>query len=82
MDNVTIIRIMAGLVFLLIFLPITIIPYWVIFKKAGFSPALSLLMLFPLINLIVLYVVAFSNWRTLLPRPNPSGYPNYPSYRS
>jgi hypothetical protein len=80
MDSVTIIRIVAGIVFLLV-IPITIIPYWVIFRKAGFSPALSILMLLPLVNLVVLYVVAFSDWRTLQPRPDPIGYPNYPGYR-
>jgi hypothetical protein len=81
MDNVTTIRIIAGFIFLLV-IPVMIVPYWVIFKKAGFSPALSLLMLLPLINLIVLYVVAFSNWRTLqLPKSDPLGYSNYPGYR-
>ena len=62
MDNVTIIRIVAGLMFFVI-LPIVVIPYWQIFKKAGFAPALSLLVLIPLVNLIVLYVVAFSDWK-------------------
>lgn len=46
-----------------IVLPITIIPYWMIFKKAGFAPALSLLTLIPGVNLIVLYVIAFSEWK-------------------
>jgi hypothetical protein len=45
-----------------------IIPYWMIFKKAGFAPALSLLTAIPGINLIVLYVVAFSGWKTSLGR--------------
>ena len=62
MDNVTIIRIVAGLMFFVI-LPIVVIPYWQIFKKAGFAPALSLLILIPLVNLIVLYVIAFSDWK-------------------
>ena len=62
MDNVTIIRIVAGLMFFVI-LPIVVIPYWQIFKKAGFAPALSLLVLIPLVYLIVLYVVAFSDWK-------------------
>ncbi len=39
-----------------------IVPYWKIFGKAGFSPWLSLCMLVPLLNLVVLYVVAFSDW--------------------
>ena len=42
---------------------IVVIPYWQIFKKAGFSPVLSILVLFPLVNLVVLYYVAFSDWK-------------------
>ena len=38
-------------------------PFWTIFKKAGFSPWLSLLIFLPLINIIVLYTVAFSKWK-------------------
>lgn len=41
---------------------IVIIPFWKIYAKAGFSKWLSLLMIVPLVNLIVLYVVAFSTW--------------------
>ena len=62
MDNITIIRIIGGLIFL-VFIPIVIIPYWQIFKKAGFAPALSILILIPIANIVVLYYVAFSNWR-------------------
>ena len=35
------------------------------FTKAGFPPWLALLMLVPLVNLIVLYGVAFSRWTAL-----------------
>jgi hypothetical protein len=42
-----------------------LIPYWRIFKKAGFSPALSLLMLIPLINVALLYYLAFTEWPSL-----------------
>ena len=63
MDSTTIIRIVAGLMVILVFLPIFVIPYWKIFSKAGFAGALSLLMIVPLVNLIVLYVVAFSEWK-------------------
>lgn len=41
---------------------IAIIPYWMIWKKAGFSPWFSLLMFVPLVNIIALYVLAFSRW--------------------
>ncbi len=38
-------------------------PFWEILRKAGFHPILSLLMLLPLVNLVALYVVAFSPWK-------------------
>lgn len=44
---------------------VSIIPYWFIFKKAGFSPWLTVLMFVPLANLIILYVVAFSEWKVV-----------------
>ncbi len=47
----------------LVFTLISVIPYWFIFKKAGFSPWLTVLMFVPLANLIILYVVAFSEWK-------------------
>lgn len=50
------------LIFVLMMVVIGILPYWKIFSKAGFSGWISLLMLLPLVNLVVLYVVAFSNW--------------------
>lgn len=40
-----------------------IAPFWQIFKKAGFPPALSLLILLPIINVITLWIVAFSKWK-------------------
>ena len=46
-----------------IFTALAILPYWKIFGKAGFPPAISLLMFVPLANLIVLYYVAFTDWK-------------------
>jgi len=43
---------------------VVFLPYWQIFKKAGFSPWLSLLMLIPLVNLCALYYLAFARWQT------------------
>jgi hypothetical protein len=63
MDATTIIRIVAGLLAIFVVLPVIVIPYWKIFSKAGFPAALSLLIIIPLVNLIVLYVVAFSEWK-------------------
>lgn len=48
--------------FVVILMIVGIVPYWKIFSKAGFSGWMSLLMLVPLLNLVVLYLVAFSNW--------------------
>ena len=42
---------------------VIILPYWQIFKKAGFSLWLSLLMVIPLVNLCALYYLGFARWR-------------------
>jgi hypothetical protein len=39
-----------------------IIPFWQLFSKAGYSGWWSLLMVVPLVNLIALYILAFSEW--------------------
>jgi Zn-dependent protease with chaperone function len=72
---------------------IVIIPFWQIFKKAGMAAPLSLLMLLPFVNLVMLYVLAFSRWKVVpapdfgagyLPPQNfaPGGvaYPGAPTY--
>lgn len=55
---------------------IVIVPFWQIFKKAGLTPALSLLMILPLVNLVMLYVLAFSRWNVIPAGPE---YPPYPA---
>ncbi|TIT02882.1 MAG: hypothetical protein E5W87_07945 [Mesorhizobium sp.] len=39
-----------------------IVPYWRIFPRAGWPSALSILMVVPLLNLVLLWVVAFKKW--------------------
>jgi hypothetical protein len=41
---------------------VVLAPFWQIFKKAGFSPWLSLLTMIPFVNLVVFYYVAFARW--------------------
>ena len=41
---------------------ITIIIWWVIFAKAGYPGALSILMIIPIVSLIVFLVFLFGNW--------------------
>jgi cellobiose-specific phosphotransferase system component IIC len=60
-------------IFILIGSIIVIIPYWMIFKKAGFPAWLGILMVVPLVNLALLYVLAFSPWKTML--ATQTGYP-------
>ena len=66
-------------IIILICVAIIIIPFWFICKKAGFSPWLSLLNVIPLGNLVLVYVLAFSDWKVM---PAPQAYwqpqPNYP----
>jgi len=38
------------------------VAWWKIFSKAGYSGARSLLLIFPLVNLIVFLLFAFSEW--------------------
>ena len=51
-----------------IFIVLMVVPYWKIFSKAGWSGAMSLLMVVPLANLVVLWVFAFSDWPALRDR--------------
>jgi hypothetical protein len=44
---------------------IVIVPFWQIFKKAGMAPGLSFLIVIPLVNLVMLYVLAFSEWKVV-----------------
>ncbi|MGA2981493.1 MAG: hypothetical protein ABSD76_18025 [Terriglobales bacterium] len=53
------------LVFILVIVLVMVVPYWKIFKKAGFAPALSLLMLVPMLNFIMLFFLAFAEWPAL-----------------
>jgi hypothetical protein len=39
-----------------------ILPFWQIYKKAGFSPLLAFLMVVPGVNVVLLYILAFSRW--------------------
>jgi hypothetical protein len=53
--------------FMLLWIAIILPPFWQIFSKAGFSSWISLLMLIPLANLMVLYIVASTEWPALKP---------------
>ena len=57
----------AGMAFLwfIIVALIMIIPFWKIFQKAGFNGALAILMLVPIVNLVMIFFLAFADWPAL-----------------
>ncbi|MFZ0745585.1 MAG: hypothetical protein WAM85_14330 [Terracidiphilus sp.] len=66
-------------IFIIVSLAIVILPFWFICKKAGFSPWLSLLNIVPLGGLVLIYVLAFADWK-VMPMPQPQmGYPYPPA---
>jgi hypothetical protein len=53
---------LVGFFFFLLFTALAIVIWCKIFSKAGYSWAFGLLMLVPIANLIMLLVLAFSDW--------------------
>ena len=56
------------LVIFVIMMIVILIPFWFICKKAGFSPWLTLLNFIPFGTLILLYILAFAEWKTTQPQ--------------
>jgi hypothetical protein len=67
-------------IFYLIQAIIFIVPTWFISKKAGLSPWLSLLCLFPLTGVVLLYILAFADWK-VIPAPIQAWIPPQPPYQ-
>ena len=47
---------------ILVYVSIIVVPFWRILSKAGYSGALSILAIVPLVNIVLLWVFAFSKW--------------------
>lgn len=62
------------IIFFVVCLTIVVVPFWFICKKAGFSPWLSLVNIVPLGNLILIYVLAFAEWK-VVPAPAQAWFP-------
>ncbi|MFH1210534.1 MAG: hypothetical protein V1645_01330 [archaeon] len=41
---------------------VLVIPFWFIFRKAGYSPWWCLLLFIPLVNIFAIYFLAFGKW--------------------
>lgn len=55
---------MMGIVAIVV-LVLVILPFWFICKKAGFTPWLSLLFLIPFGGVVLVYVLAFAEWKVV-----------------
>jgi len=65
-------------IIIVIAIAVVMIPCWFILKKAGFSPWLSMLCLIPSLGtLVLLYVLAFAEWK-VVPAPQAAFPPPYP----
>jgi uncharacterized membrane protein YhaH (DUF805 family) len=53
------------LVGIVVYAVIIVLPVWKITTKAGYSGWLSLLMIIPVVNVLYLYFLGFSNWPSL-----------------
>jgi hypothetical protein len=65
-----------GFVFALLMAVVIVVPFWKIFERLGWPAYWSLLMLLPLLNLGLLYYVAFTDWpvmRGLMAPPSSRG---------
>ncbi len=66
------------LIIIAVMVSLVLVPFWVIFSKAGFPGALSILMVIPGLNLLVLNFFAFAKWPALRDRQrtiSPGGLP-------
>ncbi len=66
-------------IIIVVALAVVILPFWFICKKAGFSPWLSLLNIIPLGNVILIYVLAFAEWKVTPLPPVQTSYPYPPA---
>ena len=73
-QNMMLVMIPIILIVVVVCLAVIIVPFWFICKKAGMSPWLSLLNFIPLGNLVLLYILAFGEWK-VVPAPQFAAYP-------
>jgi hypothetical protein len=58
-----------GPLHLLIVAALIIVPFWQLFTRAGYSGWLGFLMVVPIVNVLALYFLAFSDWPALRKKP-------------
>jgi hypothetical protein len=50
------------IVFIGVLVLVAMIPWFFIYKKAGFHPAMGCLMFLPIVNLVMMFILAFIEW--------------------
>lgn len=55
----------GGLIGLLIYAAVVIVPFYQLWKRTGHNGWMAVLMIIPLVNVVMLYVLAFKDWPAL-----------------
>jgi len=58
-----------GLVGLLIYAAVVVVPFYQLWKRTGHNGWIALLMIIPIVNLVMLYVLAFKDWPAIPRQP-------------
>lgn len=53
---------LSGFFMIVVYVAIVVIPFFQLWKRTGHNGWISLLMLVPFVNLVMLYVLAFKRW--------------------
>jgi uncharacterized membrane protein YhaH (DUF805 family) len=56
---------LIALVALAVFIVVSVVPYWIILSKAGYSGWWCLLLFVPIVNIIAPWIFALSEWPAL-----------------
>lgn len=54
-----------GLFMIVVYGAVVVVPFYQLWKRTGHNGWIALLMLIPLVNLVMLYVLAFKQWPAL-----------------
>jgi len=65
-SHLFVLLLLLGIPFVLV---LWVVPMWFVCKKAGFSPWLTLLNCVPLGTTVLLYLLAFADWKSKAPAP-------------
>ena len=53
---------LPGILMMVVYAAVVVVPFFQLWKRTGHSGWISLLMLIPIVNLVMLYVLAFKRW--------------------